>query len=679
VQPAELEARLKAAQEKIVSGQYPVALNDLEAMLSNDPANTEALYMVAVCQRYQGEYTRALASLEQLKQLVPEHGRAHQEEGHTLRRMGRPDAALQAFARATRFNPALLASWRAQEEILRDSGRVAPARAVSEERAYVESLPKVLVAVVDLVAQGRLLKAEDLCKSFMKKNPHHVEGMRLLADIAVHLGVLEDADTLLRHAVALEPDNHRARIDYVHVLRKRQQLQAALQNAQELLTQRPDNPQFQSLFAVESMQSGDFEVALEYFDKVLQKVPNDPVTLTSRGHALKTAGRYEAAVTSYRSAIAAQPQHGEAYHALSNLKVYRFGDDEIAAMREQERSGNLSHMDRVYLYFALGKAFEDRDDFDTSFHYYERANELRKSQSRYDAQQVHEDMEAQRRVCDRAFFREREGWGHTAIDPIFIVGLPRAGSTLIEQILSSHSDVDGTLELPNVLSLSQRLRRRKLGDVRPGYPDILPDLPASEFEAFGQAFIEETGVHRRGASRFTDKMPNNFRHIGLIRLMLRNARIIDARRHPFSCCFSAYKQFFAEGQEFSNSLEDLGRYYRDYVTLMDHWDEVLPGVVLRVQHEEVVADLEGQVRRILDFCGLPFEEDCVNYHQTERNVRTPSSEQVRQPIFTSSLEQWRNFESHLDPLAEALGPDLRDRFASDGDSLFAAAEQIAQP
>jgi tetratricopeptide (TPR) repeat protein len=677
MQPADIETRLKAIQKQIVAGNFGAAVKDLGGFLAAAPDNTEALYMVAVCQRYLGEFSKALATLEDLKQRVPEHGRAHQEEGHTLRRMGRPRGALNAYSRATRFNPALVASWKAQQELLDEMGRPQAARAAAEELAYVQALPKALLAVMDLVAQGRLLKAEDLCKAFMQKNPVHVEGMRLLADIAVRLGVMEDAETLLQSAVALEPKNHRARMDYVQVLRKRQKLGEALDNARELLEQQPENPRFESLFAVESMQSGDFEVALEFFERVLEKMPHDPVTLTSRGHALKTAGDYEAAVASYREATERHPQHGEAYHALSNLKVYRFSDEEIDLMRAQEGSGNLSHMDRVYLYFALGKAFEDRGEFDESFRYYEQANALRKSQSRYDAQQVHEDLDAQRRVCDREFFLARDGWGHPANDPIFVVGLPRAGSTLIEQILSSHSQVDGTLELPNLLSLSQRLRRRKLNGIRHGYPDILPQLPASEFSAFGESFLEETQVHRRGAARFTDKMPNNFRHIGLIRLMLPNARVIDARRHPLSCCFSAYKQFFAEGQEFSNSLEDLGHYYRDYVTLMDHWDEVLPGFVLRVQHEDVVADLEGQVRRLLDFCGLPFEENCVNYHRTERNVRTPSSEQVRQPIFTSSLEQWRHYESHLGPLVEALGTDLLSRFEVERGGTFASGAQSA--
>jgi hypothetical protein len=315
-------------------------------------------------------------------------------------------------------------------------------------------------------------------------------------------------------------------------------------------------------------------------------------------------------------------------------------------------------MDRVYLQFALGKAHEDRSEFETAFRHYASGNALKKSLGTYDASTMSEDLEAQREVCTRELFDRRKGTGHDAPDPVFIVGLPRAGSTLLEQILSSHSQVDGTLELPNILSLSQRLRRRgRQGDNSP-YPQVLNELSDNELESFGKEYIEDTRIHRQDAPYFIDKMPNNFRHIGLIHLILPNAKIIDARRHPMACCFSGYKQLFAEGQEFTYDLSDMGRYYKDYVELMKHWDKVLPGRVLRVHYEDVVADIDAQVRRILDYCGLPFEEACISFYETERSVRTPSSEQVRQPIYQSGLEQWRNFEPWLTPLEEALGPAL---------------------
>jgi tetratricopeptide (TPR) repeat protein len=517
---------------------------------------------------------------------------------------------------------------------------------------------------MDLIAQGRLLKAEEICRRFQRKVPHHVEGMRLLADIGMRLGVLDDAEFLLHSALQFEPGNVQVRIDYVQALRKRQKFQQSLEQATHLLESSPENPQFRSLYAVESMQSGDYETALTAFDEVLAQVPGDPVTLTSKGHAHKTCGQYDAAVSSYKAALTSQPQHGEAYYSLANLKVYKFSDDEVSQMHAQESDANLSHIDRTYLFFALGKAYEDRAEYESSFDYYERGNRLKKSQSRYDAAEISADLQAQRDVCTANLFQSKSGSGYPAPDPVFVLGLPRAGSTLLEQILSSHSQVDGTLELPNILSLSQRLRRRGRQGDSSGYPKILAELPAEELEQFGKEFIEETRIHRAGAPFFIDKMPNNFRHIGLIHLILPNAKIIDARRHPMACCFSGFKQLFAEGQEFTYGLEEIGTYYRDYVELMDHWDEVLPGKVLRVQYEDVVADLDDQVRRILAHCDLPFEQACIDFHQTDRSVRTPSSEQVRQPIYKSGLEQWRHFEPWLDPLKEALGPIL-DRYPID--------------
>jgi tetratricopeptide (TPR) repeat protein len=620
--------------------------------------------MSAVCRRYKSDFDAALAALAKLKAVAPEHGRAYQEEGHTFRDMGQMDDALLAYSRACRYNPALAASWRCQHKILTDKGMQGQAVQVQAQLKHLQALPPPLVAVMDLIAQGRLLKAEDICRQFLLKIPQHAEGMRLLADIGTRLGVLDDAEFLLESALLFEPNNVRVRIDYVQALRKRQKFQQALEQAKLLLKSSPQNPQFQSLFGVESMQSGDFDAAQKAFDSVLTQIPGDPITLCSKGHAHKTCGKYEAAVDSYRAALVSQPQYGEAYYSLANLKVYAFSDDEIDAMRTHERNDNLSHLDRVHFCFALGKAYEDKKEFATSFEYYVRGNHLKKSLSRYDAEQMSEELQAQRDVCTSDFFAGKASFGHTDPDPIFIVGLPRAGSTLLEQILSSHSLVDGTLELPNILSLSQRLRRRGRQEGASGYPELLGELSADEFTAFGEEYIGETRIHRQEAAYFTDKMPNNFRHIGLIQLMLPNAKIIDARRHPMSCCFSGFKQSFAEGQEFSYDLGDIGRYYADYVALMDHWDDALPDKVLRVYYEDVVADIDTQVRRILDYCGLPFEKACIDFHETDRSIRTPSSEQVRQPIYKSGLDQWRNFEPWLEPLKEALGPVL-DRYPID--------------
>ena len=655
-------AALASIQASIVAKRYGEALTDLEAILSREPDNTDALYMSAVCRRYRREYDAALATIARLKALTPENGRAHQEEGHACRDAGRPAEALRAYATACRLNPALVASWRAQLRILNGQGRFREATQVKAQLDYLERLPKPLVAVMDLTSQGKLLKAEDLCRRFLQKVPHHVEAMRLLAEIGLRFGVLADAEFLLESAHQFDPKNVRVHIDYIQALRKRQKFGPALEQAERLLGTSPDNPQFQSIYAVESMQVGDYDTALGMFGKVLERVPGDPATLTSMGHAYKTRGQYDEAVKAYHAALSSQPLHGDAWYSLSNLKVYEFDDDEIARMQAHAHDENLSHADRVHVSFALGKAWEDRNDFETSFRYYEQANRSKKALSTYDADKMTEELRAQQTVCTAEMLARGAGAGHPAGDPIFVVGLPRAGSTLLEQILSSHSRVDGTLELPNILSLSQQLRRRGRDGGGEGYPEILAELPDEELEAFGRQYIEDTRIHRKEAPFFIDKMPNNFRHIGLIHLILPNAKIIDARRHPMACGFSGYKQLFAEGQEFTYDLADMGQYYRDYVELMDHWDEVLPGKVLRVQYEDVVGDLETQVRRILDHCGLEFESGCLSFHRTERAVRTPSSEQVRRPIFTSGLDYWRNYDPWLDPLKEALGEGVRRRF-----------------
>ena len=643
------------ARQKLIDGAVGEALDELRVILAATPDDTEALYMQAVAERYSGDRAAALRTLRRLKDLAPAHGRAHQEEGHIYRDDGAAEFALRAYARALQLNPALIASLQESIRILTHLGRETAAAHLQTQLDHLAVLPKALLAATDLLAQNKLLKAEALCRGFLQDNPKHVEAMRLLAEIGVRLGAYwKTRNFLLESAIAFEPDNVHAHKDFVQVLRKRQKFAAALAAAEALLAKDPANPQFKSICAIERMQTGDYETAIAMLDEVLVQVPGDPATLTTKGHALKTSGRTGEAVQAYQEAARLHPEHGEAFYSLANLKTYRFADDEIQRMQAQQDNPNAGHMERVHLNFALAKAFEDRKDYGTAFSYYARGNALKKANTRYDAQRMHEEFEATRAVCDNELFTRHAGYGSDRGDPIFVLGLPRAGSTLLEQILSSHSQVDGTLELPNILSLSQRLRRRS-GD---GYPGVLADLKADELAAFGEAYIEDTRIHRAGAPLFVDKMPNNFRHIGLIKLILPRAKIIDARREPMACCFSGFKQLFAEGQEFTYDLTDIGRYYRDYVQLMAHWDMVLPGAVLRVNHEDVVEDLEREVRRLLEFCELPFEDACLHYYKTERNVRTPSSEQVRQPIFRDGVEQWRHFEPWLGPLKAALGKNL---------------------
>lgn len=643
------DEQLAGAQKALQAGDFAGGLAQAELVLVNAPDDGEALYMAAVAQRYLGQFDKAETALARLHASTPEYGRAWQEAGHLARAKGNVPDAIAAFQRATRFNPVLQASWNALAQL--QSGPQADAAKAQAER--IAALPRELVAVTNHLHEGRLLRAEEICRRFLRTNPKSVEGMRLLAQIGIKLGILDDAEFLLESAAEFAPANIQVRLDYIDALRRRQKFAKAREEAEALYATDPNSPLFQSHLAIESMQTGDFDRAFALFDRVLEKLPSDPATLTSRGHALKTTGRSDEAIASYRAALAVKPGHGDAWYALANLKTYRFSDTEIATMEEQAQRPDLAFMDRVHLSFALGKAHEDRKQYETSIGYYKAGNALKRAQTRYDADRMSAELGKQREVCTAELFAKHTGAGDDAADPIFILGLPRAGSTLIEQILASHSQVDGTMELPDVLALAHRLRGRKAGQSL--YPQVLDDLTAEQLTQFGEHYIANTQVHRQGAKFFIDKMPNNFRHIGLIHLILPNATIIDARRAPMDCCFSGFKQLFAEGQEFTYGLNEIGRYYADYVQLMDHWDAVLPGKILRVHHEDLLDDPEGQIRRLLDHCGLPFQEACVNFHQTDRAVRTASSEQVRQPLNRSGQGAWEPFDPWLGDLRIALG------------------------
>ncbi|MGH8222467.1 MAG: tetratricopeptide repeat-containing sulfotransferase family protein, partial [Woeseiaceae bacterium] len=425
-----------------------------------------------------------------------------------------------------------------------------------------------------------------------------------------------------------------------------------------LLKAEPNNPNYLILKGTILVRKGDHEPALELYERILANYPLQSDAHMNYGHTLKTVGRLDDAIAAYRASIDLRPATGECYWSLANLKTFRFSDEDIASMRAQVVTDGGDPDDQAHLAFALGKAFEDRQQFDESFEHYARGNTVRRRHHPYNARANVVDTARQIRTLNREFFATREGWGCPAPDPIFIVGLPRAGSTLLEQILASHSQVEGTAELPDVIAISRKLGQKSRRNPASYYPEVLRDLSKDTVRELGESYLSTTRIQRRGTPYFIDKMPNNFQHIGLIHLILPNAKIIDARRHPMACCFSCFKQLFAHGQTFTYDLTDLGRYYCSYVSLMDHWDEVLPGRVLRVQYEDTVADSEAQIRRLLDHCGLDFEEQCLRFHETERPVRTPSSEQVRKPIYREGLEYWRNYQEHLEPLKRTLAPLL---------------------
>jgi tetratricopeptide (TPR) repeat protein len=625
------------------------------------PVKAEVHYLLAVARRYKKDFDAAEKSAWNVLAIRPDYGRAYQELGYCQLAQDRLTEAADAFARAVEFNPSLVASWRSLVSLHAFDDRNERARFARVQLDYLESLPPELRGVIDLVHEGSLLKAERLCRAFLQRNKHHIEGMRLLADIGVRLRIYDDAEFLLESCVELAPDNIRARGDYVKILNRKGKFQKALEQSRLLDEQQPNNPAWKLGMASALMGVGRVEEAISIYEESLPRTANKPGVNVMLGHAYKAKGDLDKAVDAYHQACAAKPDYGDAYWSLANTKTYTFDDDELALMRQRESSRGISEDDRIHLCFAIGKALEDANAYEASFQYYQRGNHLKMARSGYDADLTTSIVQQQVETCTRELFDKRGHLGCPEPDPIFIVGLPRAGSTLLEQILASHSDVDGTMELHEILGLAQRLRGRGRPD-QAAYPRNLWDLDDRYFEQFGEKFIADTRAYRGKAAFFIDKMPNNFMHIGLIRLILPNAKVIDARRHPMSCGFSGFKQLFGEGQDFSYSLEAIGRYYSDYVRLMDHWDAALPGFVLRVMHEDVVDDLETQVHRILDFCGLPFEEACLEFHKTKRNVKTPSSEQVRQPIYRTGLDYWRNYQEWLDPLKNALEADIRHQF-----------------
>ncbi len=659
IQPTTSEQSLGRARSLLQNGQLPAAVQLCEEILRAEPEHRDALYTLAVARRFQRDFGGALTLVDQLIVQDPSNGQAYQERGHCLRDKGDTAGALAAYQAAVTHNAALVGSWNMLAQIHSAAGRTGPAEFAETQRDYLANLPPELQAVASLIQEGRHLKAENICRSFLQTKGHHVEAMRMLAEIGTRFSSFDEAEFLLESAMVLEPDNAGAHFDYVGVLHKRQKFAQALEQATRLREKEPESTQIEMLYANENLSVGNFDEALTVYRECAAKTPDFPNIHLTLGHALKTVGEQQQAIDAYSRAYAIRPDFGDAYWSLANLKIYRFDDTQIAAMRKLEAAPSTQLVDRYALCFALGKALEDNGDYASSFTYYERGNRLKREEVGYDWRKITKEIGLQIEHCTPALFAGLAGSGSQAADPIFILGLPRAGSTLLEQILASHSQVEGTMELPNILALAHKLDGRRRIDEEARYPANLGELTREELTGFGEAYIRDTAIYRKqGTPFFIDKMPNNFRHVGLIHLILPNAKIIDARRGAMGCCFSGFKQLFAEGQEFTYGLAEIGHYYRDYVGLIDHWDAMLPGKVLRVRYEEVVSDLEAQVRRLLDFCGLPFEKACLNFHETERAVRTASSEQVRQPIFKSGVDQWENFGPWLDPLREVLGPEL---------------------
>lgn len=608
-----------------------------------------------------GKPKAALTRLSPLARRHPEVAAILWELAQAAKEAGALPQAIAALERLTRLQPAAAAGWFLLARALRATGRDSDAWRADLSGIHAASRDRDLLEAAMAMNEGRLEEADAMLLARSERLADDPAGTRLRGEVQWRRGDMSAALVLVERALDLAPGFDLARDFLIRLLLQNNRLPEALAHA-EILTRSPiHNPGYDLIRASVLVRLGDQEEASAIYERLLRERPDQPQVWQNLGHALKTLGRQADAVHAYRQAVHHRPTMGEAWWSLANLKTVTLDASDIATMEQAlatlEQDGQGEGEDAFHLHFSLGKAWEDRKADEAAFRHYDRGNQLRRALLRYDSDEFSAEVMAVAATFTAPFLTAMGDGGCPSSDPIFIVGLPRAGSTLIEQILASHSQVEGTMELPEMMVIAGRLQSRVDDGEFPDFRSMIASLSPADRRRLGEEYVEQTRVHRQsGKPRFIDKMPNNWQHVGLIKLILPNASIIDARRHPMGCCFSAWKQHFARGQAFSYDLRDIGRYYRDYTALMAAYDAAAPGQVHRVIYERMVADTAGEVDRLLAYLGLDFEEACIAFWRNDRAVRTASSEQVRQPIYTSGVDHWRRFRAWLTPLAEALGP-----------------------
>jgi tetratricopeptide (TPR) repeat protein len=653
---ATFEESLYQAHAALRAGRAATAERRLRALETQFPGEPNCLWLLGASLLEQDKIPESIATLEALLTRVPDLAHARVDLARAYRSDGRAARAREEVRRVLEKIPHHHLAWLAYGDALVDLGQYADAR-LAFERARLTDPQRTLVeeATAALVADDRKT-SERIFRRILQENASHVAALCGLAALSLAADKGNDAERLLRHALRQSAHHPLVWRGLGQALAALGRLEEADAAARRLVKIEPENPQSWITSASVSTRLLRQEEALEAYEQAARLQPEEVRLRMSIGHIYKTLGRRNESEAAYKAALAMDPAIADAYWSLADLKNYSFSDAEIAAMqRLTNDQGERSKA--APLYFALGKAFEQRERYAEAFAYYARGNALRRLDAPFDIEHFERRTARIRAFFDEEFFANRAGCGDPSTAPIFIVGLPRSGSTLVEQVLASHSCVEGTMELPNIIGITHQF-----DDIlasRDGYPETVETAPVGLLTALGGRYLEETAPLRQGREHFTDKLPNNFSHVGLIHAILPNATIVDARRHPMDCCFSTFKQHFAEGQTFSYDLGDLGRYFRCYLSLMDHWDAVLPGKVLHLQYEDLVRDPEANIRRLLDHCRLPFEASCLAFHQTRRSVRTASAEQVRRPIYTSGVGHWRHFQNELQPLRQALGDSLR--------------------
>jgi len=651
------EATKRTAQ--LLEMDPSLAAEQAQEILKAVPNHPPALFLLAMAKRLSGDPLAALEVLEPLLNAQHKWAAAYFEYGVSLGMVGRGDEAIQALLKAVEYQPEHPEAWRVLADHLMATGDTEGADAAYARHVQCSTRDPLLQEAAAAMVKKEIAIAERLLKKHLMQKPTDVSAIRMLAEVASRCARDDEAANLLVRCLELAPSFTAARYNYALLLHRRNDSPAALVEIEKCLETDSERPNYRNLCAVILSRVGEYERSSSMYARLLAEYADNPKVWLSYGHVLKTEGRREECIDAYRKSIALDSSFGEAYWSLANLKTFHFTAAELTAMDEQLADPELTAKSRWHFQFSLGKAFEDAGEYARSFDSYADGNALYRKHNGYTADFNTTRVERLKKYFSREFFNERQGVGCSVPDPIFIIGMPRSGSTLLEQILSCHSAVEGTMELPNMINMAQELRGEADEDEVAVHAAVLAAKSAAELRALGELYIERTRINRKTERPlFIDKMPNNFLHVGMIHLLLPNSKIIDARRHPLGCCLSNFKQYYARGQSFSYDLADMGRFYYDYVDLMAHFDEVLPGRIHRVFYEDTVADTETVVRDMLEYCGLEFEEECLRFFESDRPVRTASSEQVRQPIYRAGTEQWQHYEEWLDPLKESLGEVL---------------------
>lgn len=653
-----LESRL-AGIEQLLASDPARASQDAEALSRDFPDQPMAQLFLGIALRLAGKPEAAIPVLTQLCAHHPEAPAPALQLGLVHRELGNNDKAVSAMRRAVAAKQDFADAWYALADLLTAmEDRKAADEAFGMYIRYAGSDPR-LSGAGRALRENRMADAETILRSHLDVCSNDVAALCMLADIEERVGNIEESRELLVRCLDLAPSFQRARHNYAVILLRQNEKNQALEEVDRILAGAPGDPDARKLKAAILVRMLEYEKSIEICRELLVEDPKQPAVWTSLGHMLKSVGARHECIEAYRKAIELAPQFGEPYWSLLNLKNYAVEDADLKAMIAHVNSSGTSERDKLHFHFAIGKALEDRGEFEESFRHYAAGNQMRFSATGYNIQEMIDHAQQSKSALTVDFFASRERWGAEAADPIFVLGLPRSGSTLVEQILASHSAVEGTMELTDIAATAKSLNDRARVAGGNSYLDLLARLDADAYRELGEAYIKNTKIHRKqGTPFFVDKMPNNFAHIGLIHLILPNARIVDVRRHPLACGFSLFKEHFARAQGFSYDLATIGKYYRTYVELMSHFDTVLPGRVHRVVYESLISDTEGEVRRLLAYCGLPFEETCLDFHRNRRAVSTASAEQVRQPIYKNALDHWRNYEPWLGPLKAELGPLL---------------------